>query len=136
MVGRGGAGVCGLAPCRATNHPAGRWVAGQGESLGADAAQVALPPLRLSRRGDSLQGLTGGGCNATHFPAGQRTLSNSVQFLRPAERLPQRFVGRRSRLPRFPPSFTPVSPRFQSGTDSPNRSIGPAAGPPSPNSLT
>ena len=36
-------------------------MAGQGGSLGADAAQVALPPLRIPRREDSLQGLCGGG---------------------------------------------------------------------------
>ena len=44
-----------------TNLSAGGWVAGQGQSLGADAGRVAQPPRRLPRRGDSLQGVTGGG---------------------------------------------------------------------------
>src|SRR5262245_28896294 len=66
--GRGGAGGCGLAPCRVTNNAGGEWVAGQGQSVGADAAQVALPPLRLPRRDDSLQGLTGGLNETNPFP--------------------------------------------------------------------
>src|SRR6185503_18145623 len=90
-AGRRSCSWSGRPPCSET--PGGR-VAGQWGSVGADAAQVAQPPLRLPRPRRFVQGVDRGGCNEMNpLPPARAPRLISSKFLRPGERLPFDFVS-------------------------------------------